>query len=451
MEDRMNELISLGERVIEKVKGLGVDDAELYLAWGETTNIRLITNYITARSGTEVGVGVRVAIGKKVGFSSISSIDEESIVNTARMAVKIARVKKEDPNFTHLPDPVGGFSAKAVFDDNTHMLDMGALSLSIQSIVGGIRRDIPGVRKIDFFIIKGSYAFAVVNSRGISTGDYGTVFLSWIELDIKKNGNIGKGSNLYISRSYREDKFLEFPKTAITMAREGLEARRMKEVFEGDAVIDPIALDSIIWPLSYNVSALNVQEGRSRFIGMLDKDVASENLTIYDDGTLKEGLATHRCDDEGIPMYKKTLVERGVLKTYLYDTYTAYRENRQSTGNARRRDYKSQPRPGTTNLVMEPTTNRNIDDLVGEIDRGVLLRGEIMGSHLIDPIKGTMAVTCLNALYIEDGEIKYPLKAVAMSDNYFDFLRKIDIVGGETRITPNGRLAPIVVRKVHFS
>ena len=95
--------------------------------------------------------------------------------------------------------------------------------------------------------------------------------------------------------------------------------------------------------------------------------------------------------------------------------------------------------------------NKKLNDLIGEIDKGVLLRGEAMGSHLINPIKGSMAITCLNALYIEDGEVKYPLKAVSMSSDYFEFLNKIEKVGADQRIVYQGKLAPIIVRGVHFS
>jgi len=172
---------------------------------------------------------------------------------------------------------------------------------------------------------------------------------------------------------------------------------------------------------------------------------------VYDDGLLPEGISTSKCDDEGIPMRKKVFIEKGALKTYLYDTYTAYRENRESTGNARRGNYRSQPQPMHTNIVIENTTNKKIEDLISDVDRGVLFRGEVMGAHMINPIKGTMGITCLNALYIEDGSVKYPLKAVAMSVNYFEFLRKVDVIGGEYKITFNGKIPPIVVRKVNFS
>jgi len=451
MEDILNELISIGEKVALKAKEIGADDIELYLVHNEVLNARLITNYVTTQAGIEVGVGVRVAIGKNVGFASVSSLEHDKIIETAKMAIKIAKAKGEDPNFNHLPDPVAGYGMGGIFDEDIYMMDPYELSQKVQDLVKKARDLEEDIKKLDIFATRSNAAFAVVNSRGISIGDYGSVFFTWMDINVVKNGKTGKGMDAYITRKFKIDDLMKVPEVATRMAREGLKAVKLKEPFVGDAVIGPFVMDSIIWPLWYNASALNVQEKRSRFVGMLGKEVANKAFTIYDDGTLPEGIMTKKCDAEGIPTMKKTIIENGILKTYLYDTYTAYRENRESTGNAiRRGGYRNQPQPGPTNLVIESTANKSLVDLIGEVDKGVLLRGEAMGAHTINPIKGTMGITCLNALYIENGDVAYPLKAVAMSEDYFNFLKKIEIVGSEYRITFNGKMPPLIVRNVNF-
>ncbi|MEX0567730.1 MAG: TldD/PmbA family protein [Candidatus Njordarchaeota archaeon] len=451
MEEKLNELISIGEKIVEKSRDIGADDLEIYISFQETTNVRLITNYITTQSGIDVGAGIRVAIGKNVGFASVSSTDIDKLLETAKMAVKIAKTKGEDPNFRHLPDPMGAYSRVGIFDEHIYAMDVYEIAEKVKNVIKIAKDRAAKIRKIDVYLVKANYAFAVINSRGVNSGDYGAVFFNWLDLDVEDAGKHGKGMDFYITRKFNEAEFLETVNVATNMAREGLEAKNVGEAFEGDVLIEPMFLESLIWPLWYNISALNVQEKRSRFIGMIGKKVASDNLTLYDDGTLPEGVNTSACDDEGIPMRKKIVIEKGILKTYLYDTYTAYREEKESTGNAKRRGYRSQPSPQPTNFVFVPNTNKKLNDLIGEIDKGVLLRGEAMGSHLINPIKGSMAITCLNALYIEDGEVKYPLKAVSMSSDYFEFLNKIEKVGADQRIVYQGKLAPIIVRGVHFS
>jgi len=450
MEEKVNMLINIGEKIVGKKDEIGVDDIEVYLSRADTFNSRVITNYVTVRSGIDAGAGIRVAIGKKVAFVSISSLDVDKILETAKLAAKIAKTKEEDPNFTHLPDPMRGYGRHAIFDENLYSLGSEELSRYVSRFVKETKQ-ISNMRKMDLFLTRVNYAYAIVNSRGISVGDYGSVMFVWYEIDLEDGGRRGKGMDIYITRKLSEEELFAVLPKAVNMAKEGLRAKKPKEPFRGDAIIDPWIMSSIHWPLAYNVSALNVQEGRSRFIGMIDKEVANRNLTILDDGTLPEGLSTNTSDDEGIPMQRKVLIEKGVLKTYLYDTYTAYRENKQSTGNAKRNGYRSQPSPSVTNLVFESTTSKKLEDLIREVDRGVLLRGEAMGSHLINPLKGSMAITCLNALYIEGGEVKYPLEAITMSADYFEFLKKIDTVGSDHRITTVGKIPTIIARDVYFS
>lgn len=451
MKEEVEKLIELGEKIIEKKDSLGVDDIEVYIAKVDKYMARVITSYVTTQHGLDAGVGIRVNIGKKVGFASISSLDLDKILETAKIAVKIAKTKKEDPNFTHLPDPVGGFKHTSIFDEKLYGLSSSQLSEMLSNLVKKTKDTVKSYKKVDIFLIRYNYAFAVVNSRDVAAGDYGSAIASWYEITLEENGKPSNGVESYLSRRLEEDKLYGVVDKAYEMAREGLKAKKISEPFEGTAVITPDVLESIIWPLTYNVSALNVQEGRSRFIGQIGKVVANEKLTIYDDGTLPEGMNTNAVDDEGIPMKKKILLEKGKLMTYLYDTYTAYKEGKNSTGNARRNDYKSQPSPGVTNLVFENTVNKDLEELISSVDKGVVLRGYAMGAHMINPIKGSMAITCLNALYVEDGEVKYPLSAVAMSDDYFEFLKKIIAVGSDYKITSIGKLPTILVEKVHFS
>ncbi|MCR8433251.1 MAG: TldD/PmbA family protein [Crenarchaeota archaeon] len=450
MNERINKLINIGEKIVSKRDELNVDDIEIYLYEADVFNSIVINNYVTSQSGVDAGVGIRVSIGKKVAFTSVSSIAEERILEAAKLAGKIAKVKEEDPNFTHLPDPMRGYERHGIFDAELASLNPEELADYVSKLVQESKR-IQNLKKMSLHLTKGSYTYAVVSSRGVNVGDYGTMISTWYEIDLKRNDKIGKGIDFYISRKFDEEALFSTIPKAEAMAREGLEAKKIAGPLKCDAVIDPMILSSILWPLVYNVSALAVQEQRSRFIGMIDKQVANPNLTILDDGTLPDGLSTNISDDEGIPMQRKVIIDRGILKTYLYDTYTAYRENRPSTGNAKRRDYKSQPSPSQTNLVIESTTSKKLEDIIREIDKGILLRGIAMGSHLIDPIKGSMAITCLNALYIEGGEVRYPIEAVSMSADYFEFLRNMDTAGSDHRITPVGKLPTVVVRNVFFS
>jgi len=153
---------------------------------------------------------------------------------------------------------------------------------------------------------------------------------------------------------------------------------------------------------------------------------------------------------ECVPTSKKVLIDKGVLKTFVYDSYTAYREGKESTGNAMRRSFESLPEPSTVNIVIESTTNKDVHGLLGEIDKGVYIAGFTMGSHLTDPLRGTFSITSLNAFYVENGDIKYPLKSVTAGGNFFELLKNVISVGSDYRLIRLGKIPSILVDKITF-
>ncbi len=446
-----DELLSLGETVLNKAKKFGADEIELYLQKSYTANMRIITEYITTRTGLDVGVGIRVVVGKSVGFYSISTLEEDKILEGVKKAINIAKNKPADPKFKQLPDPVRGFGKKGPFDKNLASMDISELVNYSGEVIKRCYGEIEDIKKIDFSLTRTFGGFAVVNSRGINVGDSGTFLVAYCDVQLPPSKDNAKGIEVYIDRRWDEEKFFKLAEGSTKMARESIGGKKLEEPFEGQMLLANEAVSNYIVPLIYNISALNVQEGRSRFRESLGKKVASEKLTILDDGQIENGFRTALSDDEGIPMKTKSIIEGGVLKTFIYDSYTAYRENKESTGNGIRRGYSSEPSPSTTNIVIKGLTNKGLEDLISEVDKGVLVRGELMGAHLTDPIKGTFALTCLNALYIEGGEVKYPIKAVSTTGNFFEMINNIITIGSDYFTSWLGVFPTILVDKIHFA
>jgi len=185
------------------------------------------------RSGIDAGAGIRVAIGKKVAFVSVSSLDINRIIETAKLAAKIAKTKEEDPNFTHLPDPMRGYAGHGIFDEGLASLGSEELSGYVSRFVKDTKQ-ISNLRKMDLFLTRANYTYAVVNSRGISIGDYGSVIFVWYEVDLEENGKRGKGMDIYVARKLNEDELFSIMPRAVEMAEEGLKAKKPKEPFRGD-------------------------------------------------------------------------------------------------------------------------------------------------------------------------------------------------------------------------
>ncbi|MHA1616480.1 MAG: TldD/PmbA family protein [Candidatus Njordarchaeales archaeon] len=446
----VEKLIDIGLKVIEKAKEFGADELEIFLASTDILSMRVITNYVTTRRGLDIGVGIRAVVGKRVGFASASSISEDTIFETAKNAVKIAKTRPEDPDFHHLPDPKkpsfkGGICDEELVSKSSEEL----INIAEESIKKGFEKN-PSIKKIDYNLTKQVGSFAVVNTRGVEVGDSYTLIASWASVKAEKNSEAVTAFEIFNSRKYEEELLLSVSEKAAERALRIFGGKRLEKSFSGQMLIENYVVDDFLWPITYNVNARNVQEKRSGFMNKLNEQVANEKLTIIDDGTLPEGLMTFSVDMEGVPTSKKVLIDKGVLKTFVYDSYTAYREGKESTGNAMRRSFESLPEPSTVNIVIESTTNKDVHGLLGEIDKGVYIAGFTMGSHLTDPLRGTFSITSLNAFYVENGDIKYPLKSVTAGGNFFELLKNVISVGSDYRLIRLGKIPSILVDKITF-
>ena len=180
--------------------------------------------------------------------------------------------------------------------------------------------------------------------------------------------------------------------------------------------------------------------------GKLDKKVAWENLTIIDDSWMEDGLNTTRYDAEGIPTTVKPVIEKGVLKSYLYDSYTAHFEEKASTGNAARKGeaYLQTPTISPVNYLVEPGS-KPLEELVTEVDEGLLVRYSLLGVGHSNYISGDFSVVATNPFYIRDGAIAYPLDPVTIAGNAYDALMGILRIGSDLRLSATGKTPSVLV------
>lgn len=445
----INELIELGENALSKGKKYGAEEIEAYLQQTKNYRANVQTGYVDTYGGRDFGVGIRATIGKKIGFASATINDPSEILTVIKKATKIAKVKEDDPHFHHLPDPQTGKGGNSIIDDEIASLNLSNLTkLANRSADKGIAVG-DFIENISVIAVAGIQKKAIVSTRGINHGDKGTFLSGYSSVKGKRNGELTKGSESVFSRQMKEEKLLNLGKTASQKAETMFGGKTIETPFTGQLVIKNKNLYNFLWPLIYNVSADNVADQRSRFAEKKGEKVASD-ITIIDDGTLPEGMNTAEIDDEGIPMAKKTIIQNGRLQNYLFNSYAALRMNEKSTGNALRGDYNSAPSLSETNLCFK-TGSGDYQDLQEEIDQGVLVTGNVMGSHLTNPLKGSFGLTCKNAFYIENGEIQHPLKEVTVSGNFFEFLKNIIKVGDDAELIDSGKLPSVLAKEIEFT
>jgi PmbA protein len=204
-------------------------------------------------------------------------------------------------------------------------------------------------------------------------------------------------------------------------------------------VFDPETAGSLMGNLCSAVSGYSLYKGASFLAGQLDKPLAREYVTVYDDGRVVGGLGSRPFDGEGLPTRKTTVVERGVLKSYLLDTYSGRKLGLASTGNASR-SVGENPSVGPTNFYLAPGTT-TAQDIIKTVKQGLYVTDLIgFGINMVtgDYSRGA------SGFWIEGGELAYPVEEITIAGNLKDMFAGIEMIGSD--LVFRGRIASPTVK-----
>jgi PmbA protein len=253
------------------------------------------------------------------------------------------------------------------------------------------------------------------------------------------------------SRFLKDVSFEEVGRTAARRAAQLLGARKITSI-KGFVLLDNSVSTEFLGILSSALSSESVQKKKSMLAGKKGDVVISDRLNIMDSGLLDGKLGSKPVDDEGVPTSHKILIGKGILNGYLYNTYTAKKDGIASTGNAVRGGFTGLPTVGPTNLYIEPTSaeyTKRFENLVKNINKGLYVI-ETMGMHTANPISGEFSVGA-SGLWIEDGEIKHPVKEAVISGNILDLFKKVVMVGDDLRFYGNIGASSLLIEEIDIS
>jgi PmbA protein len=196
-------------------------------------------------------------------------------------------------------------------------------------------------------------------------------------------------------------------------------------------VFSPKAVQSLLaYTTIPQLNAENVQRNQSPYTGEKGEEVASQILIIIDDGTMPGGINSGKMDGEGIPSQRTLLVEKGVLKNFLYDSYTAAKDDVESTGNAVR-SFDSLSATGATNFIINASNSTSKDEMMAEIREGIYVT-DVIGAHTASRASGDFSVVVHNAFKIERGDW-LPVRRVMLTGNMPEVLKHVEILADDTR------------------
>jgi len=429
---------------------IGVDEAEAFAQRMQTVEVVLERAEIqNERVKTQLGIGIRVIKGKKLGFAFASKLSRSDIEEICRAAQSLANVSMPNSDWVSLPTPAKlPKSPNGIFDaEVASMSGDKVLDLAMQAYDEAKGYD----KRVD--IDDGKFSaisteVAISNSHRVEAERKTTLLQGYLICVAREHGEASSMAYEYdFTTSLKDFSSERIGRLAAEKALASLKPRSTNS-FVGKVILDPeTASDILIPPLISSVNADNVQRGRSLWSGNLNSEIASQQLTITDDGLLPKGVGSSRFDFEGVPRQKTPIVTHGKLENFLHNSFTANKENEKSTGNAHRDGYHMLPSISVSNLVVE-VGKKKLEEMISEVDKGIIVK---RFSGNVRPESGEFSGIAKQASYIEKGEIKYPLKETMISGNAFQAIKNIVEIGSETRPTfIKAYVPPILIDKINI-
>lgn len=413
---------------------MGADQAEAYI--GHISSFEINAENSSIKSASErhdTGIGIRTIIGKKIGFAYVTTIEPSDIETIVANSLSLARASIEDPAFVTLP------TAEESYQYPTGLFDTRVDQISSEDTAELIIRAIEATKEglegrnyaIDAGVDTASSISAIVNSLGISQVESRTSVSIYSYPIIKEDGDQTASYEYQISRNLG-DIDPEFVGTRAAELAIGFLRPKTIEGGEMPVVFAPLGASAILGRgFSGAVNAEEVQMGRSYITDALGTQIASEKLEITDNGLLPGGIGSRSFDAEGYKSQRTPVVESGVLKSLLHNSYTANKDDVPNTGNASRPSYSGLPSISTTNFIVRPDKG-SLEDFISEIDRGVVCRNTGDRPNMTT---GDLSAMIMEGYYVEHGEIQHALKNTLIGINMIDLLQRITHVGNDSRRT----------------
>ena len=423
------------ELALAAVRRAGASAADAVLVSGEMLQARVRASEIDfVKQARDKTLGLRAFVegksGLRTALTSTSDLSPAVVQRMAEETVALATATSEDP-MAGLPD--GGFASDV---PDLELFEPTDRPVEVDGRIAAARSAEEAARAVDERIVNSegsqvSASFshvAYANTAGF-LGEYESAYHSMFSEPIARaNGSMQRDYWMTVARKLED---LEEPASVGRHAAERALRRlgaKAVATCEVPVIFDALTAPSLLRQLAQYVNGYAVYRGTSFLAGKLGETIASDAVTIIDDGRLPGRLGSKPFDAEGQPTRRNVIVERGKLETYLLDSYSARKLERTSTGSAARGP-GSGPTASTTNLWLEPGSLTE-DEIIASTDKGLLVT-ELIGFGF-NPVTGDYSRGAAG-LWIENGEITGPVDEITIAGNFADMLTGIDAVGRELR------------------
>ena len=425
-------LLKAAEIACEAAIAAGAEHADAFAERGHELSVSVERNAISSTDArTRSSVSVRAFVAGGTGWWSASTVTEAIAREAGRQAAELAKAAEPDPDFVSLVSP----EPYPVVD---RLFDPAIAALGVKEVASWVTRNIDSALSVaPDAVVSGEsgarwWEAALANSLGVRAVHRLTSASVSAQVVIRQNGDVG---SFYEWDSARNLADLVPDEIGATAAREAMKylKSRVAKTATLPVVFGPLAGRSLLMGLCAAASAEDVQRRRSFLVGRKGEVVASERVTLVDDPLIPGGLSSGAFDGDGFPHRPMTLIDRGVLQTYLHSNYTARKSGEANTGHA--------TRAGISPTNVRPALGeKTAAELIGEVEDGVYV---VLGQPSPDTASGQISALVDAGFRIRKGELTYPLKNTMVAGHALEVMKAIDAISSDYREEP-GLIMPTV-------
>jgi PmbA protein len=436
--------------IVRQALDAGANEAECTLAEGEEFGVLVRMRELESlKDAGSRAAGLRVLIGKRAGSSYTSDLTVDGIAHLVRSAIGIAGISTEDPD-VGLPEAseLGSISGdlQLYSEDVKDVETERRIQLAKEAEEAALASDprIANSEGASFDASSGERVFA--NSLGFLGAYRGSRCSLSVSPVARHNGAMERD---YWYSSARSFAGLESPgdvgRRAAERALRRLGARKIPTQ-TATVVFEPRTARSLLEHIFDAIDGESIYRKASFLAERLGEKVAPEHVTIIDDGTIPGLFGTSPFDDEGVPTRRTPVIERGVLKSWLLNTYTARKLGLATTGNAAR-GITGNAGVGHNNFFLEKGA-RPPEEIIGSIRKGLYVT-ELIGSG-VNIVTGDYSRGAAG-LWIENGEIAYPVSEITIAANLADMLLRISAIGADLEFRGATASPTLVIEEMTIS
>jgi len=415
---------------IKEAEAQGASDAEAYAAASRESEVFIENNDLKqAKSQSASSIGIRVLLDGSLGFYSVNRLSKDEIKQAVTMAIKVARVSPKD-KYNSLPGRSKVRMLRGIYDKKAESFEASDAGKMAAEMLKGAKSYDNRV-SVDSASLAGNVMNQfLANSNGVHLTEKMSAF-SWSIMGMAISGADVSSFDFQVGGTHHV-RDIDVTSTAREFAETVVNSLgpRKIESFRGEMLLTPSAVHELVEEvISHSINSDAVQKKSSHFAGKLGKVVASDLLTVEDDATNTKALGASSFDREGVAHRRNVVIQDGVLKKFLYNTYTAKKDGVRSTGNASG-STGSPPSVSTTNVVIKQGRT-SLDSLISEMKSGIIL-SRFSGN--VNPVNGDFSGVVKGGRLVKNGEVQHAVKEVMVAGNVFDALKRLNGISKERKV-----------------